>query len=923
MLHTSLVLSLGYDCAQSKSKLIRIVFTILSVNVTLLCFAERVLFDVESGSALETLKEAAAQAEVPFIYIPQILQGVTTQAVYGEYEPIEAFELMLNGTSLTVIWHEQSGAFTLRRAPNGRIQNDNSVDMEETTKLDKSKVNAKKKNWSKSLALILTLGFSVNLDAQESDSEEGLYTLSPFVVSEGNDVGYLSANTLGATRTNTALKDLPFQINVLSSELIEDTASYNVDQAIDYMPGVSLVFNEFVPLYSIRGFVSSAAMRNGIRSLNKPDAIQIARVEAVKGPAALLYGQSQPGGVLNYITKQPHFQPSHSVSYTIGNNNLSRATLSTTGPIGEGERFAYRVDASYHDQGRYEYFQDMQRYSVSPMFSIRFNPKTDLMLSFNKQKETNVPSGGLPLKPNAFRISPKTHWVTELGFDHTKDSPYSSRNMDTTIYEAQLRHNFAEGVDFRLNYSNMNRKRDSIREGGTGLLNGTYVPGVTGLRRTAFPADIRDQDRENIQADLAWRFGMGELSHQLVLGFETNDENEWQNSRWWAGNPELYGINPDDYPEYSQSSGGVFTRFTYDVFDAASTLRRDNFIRDHMPKSAYDMPVRPNGTRDNFFNTSAFYANWQITWNEEKGRVLLGGRMDDVEHDRIRYVTEGDPALGTVRVTSSVSSRLSGEVDHFSPQAGISYEVSDGWTLYALYSKSVNPRFGLNPARSENAELALIDAAADEGLSPPDPNTLPWGALYDPETGVGYELGFRYAPDNNQMGITVALYDIEKQDIVRGHSDVVLAAAGFQELSGVESSKGVDVDFHLNLLEGRFQVVGGYTYADTEQVTARPGLPVRWAAKDQGNVWGNYRFENGLSIGLGLTGVSPRLEDSDTRISPGFYRLDGRIGYATEVGGTPTEFNLNIRNLEDKEYRLQRDAFGVPLEYMLTVKVRL
>ena len=98
---------------------------------------------------------------------------------------------------------------------------------------------------------------------------------------------------------------------------------------------------------------------------------------------------------------------------------------------------------------------------------------------------------------------------------------------------------------------------------------------------------------------------------------------------------------------------------------------------------------------------------------------------------------------------------------------------------------------------------------------------------------------------------------------------------------------------------------------------------MRWAAEHQGNVWGNYRFDNGFSVALGVTGVDDRLEDSDTRISPGFIRVDGRLGYSTTIGGYPTRLGLNIRNLLDDDYRLQRDAFGVPLEYMLSVNIDL
>ncbi len=885
-------------------------------------------FDIPAGNASESLSVFASQGQVELIFTEASVEGVQTDMLKGVYDIETALNRILESTGLMWVKATKHNVYAVKPMYMNSVVQGNDP---ENNKILNPEQNMKIKNKGQQTFLrsILSFAFasltSYWVSAQNDDEEDILY-LSPFVVQTETDAGYLVGNTLGATRTNVALKDLPFQINVITSELIEDTASYNVDYAIDYLPGTTLVFNEFVPVYSIRGFVSSAAMRNGVRSLNKPDASQIQRIEAVKGPAALLYGQTQPGGVINYITKQPQFTPAYSANISTGNHGLFRSTVSTTGAIGGSERLAYRLDAAYHEQGKYDYFQSLQRFSISPMFLIKLTDKTELLLSYNIQDEENVGSGGLPLKTSDFRTAdspPKTHWVTELGFNHSKDSPDSIREIDTTSYEVQLRHNFFEGLDLRVNFSQLQRDRGSIREGGTGLVNGTYIPGVTGIRNTAFLGDIRDQKRTNLQADLAYSFDTGPLSHQLVVGYEHNDENEYRDERWWAGTAEFYGINPDDWPELSFSTGGVFVRFAYDVFDPASEARRNEFVRRFMPKTPDALPVRPNRERDNEFNTSAYYANWQITWNENKGRILLGGRFDDVEHFRTNYASEGDPIDNNVRLTNTIRNIQQGETDHFSPQAGISYAITDAWTVYALFSKSVNPRFALNPTRPDNADVLLQEAAEEFGGTAPSADTLAWGQLYEPETGRGYEAGFKYAPVDNRMGITVAFYDIEKQDIVRSNSDPILAAVGIQELSGIESSTGIDIDYYLNLMGGKFQLVGGYTYADTEQVTRRPGLPLRWAPEHQGSAWGNYKFDNGFSAGLGVTFIDDRLEDSDTRISPGYDRWDARVSYKTEIGKFPTTFGLNIRNLFDTRFRIQRDTYAVPLEWILSVKVDL
>ncbi len=880
-------------------------------------------FNLEAGPALKTLKQLAIQAEIQLVYSDGAVRGVETPSLRGHYAPEEALSLILVNTPLIAVQANGNGSYVILRQ-NG----DQPGQGNQKTKTENPEQNMKIKNKGQQTLLRSVLSFALAsltsywVSAQNDDEEDILY-LSPFVVQTDTDAGYLVGSTLGATRTNVALKDLPFQINVITSELLDDTAAYDVDYAVAYLPGVSPVFNEFVPQYNIRGFNSSAAMRNGVRSWNKPDASQIQRIEAVKGPAALLYGQTEPGGVINYITKQPQFESAHSARVQVGNYGLFRSTVSSTGAIGGGERIAYRIDAAFHEQGKYDSFQEIDRISISPMFLFRITEKTDVLVSYNLQEENLVPSGGLPLKPGGFRGDPENVWVTELGFNHSKDSPYSSRDIDSTNFEVQLRHNFFEGLDLRVNFAQLQRDRGSIREGGTGLLGGTYEPGVTGLRRTVFIGDIQEAERVNLQADLAYIFETGPVNHQIVLGYERNEEDEYRQGRWFAGSPEMFGFTVEDWPELAIRGRDGFIRFIYDVFDPVSEARRNEFARRFMPKSVFDLPVRPGNTAQDDFTTSALFANWQLTWNDDRGRILLGGRFDDIEHIQRRFANEGNPILGTVIATDNLTSFEEGDVSHFSPQAGISYAVTDAWTVYALYSKSVNPRFEINPARNANAEQDLIDAAEEFGVSIPDIDSLPWDQLYDPETGRGMEVGIRYAPIDNSKGFTVAFYDIEKQDIVRPSSNLALSSVGFGELSGTETSVGVDVDFFLNLLNGKFQVIGGYTYADTEQASERPGLPVIWAAKNLGNVWGNYKFDNGFSAGLGMTFIDDRLEEDNSRISPGYSRTDAQISYRTTLGKFPTRVSLNIRNLFDTEYRIQRDQFGVPLEWILSVGIEL
>jgi hypothetical protein len=90
------------------------------------------------------------------------------------------------------------------------------------------------------------------------------------------------------------------QINVVTEQLMADRALFDLNQVLDVTPGTARTGGEFLPLVNIRGFTSLHAMRNGVRGVTMPDMTSIARVETIKGPAALIYGWTNPGGVINY-----------------------------------------------------------------------------------------------------------------------------------------------------------------------------------------------------------------------------------------------------------------------------------------------------------------------------------------------------------------------------------------------------------------------------------------------------------------------------------------------------------------------------------------------------------------------------------------------------------------------------------------------
>ncbi|MGA1116677.1 MAG: hypothetical protein ACO3UY_09385, partial [Opitutales bacterium] len=141
-------------------------------------------FDISEGDAINTLREAALQADVEFIFSADPVIGVRTNSIQGYFTPLEAFSLMLSDTSLAVVYHQKTGVYAIKQIAGINGSQSKQKPMEG------NKMNNKKNFLIKAVATMLTLGFATgdnNLNAQ--DSEEDVFDLSPFTIYASDNTG--------------------------------------------------------------------------------------------------------------------------------------------------------------------------------------------------------------------------------------------------------------------------------------------------------------------------------------------------------------------------------------------------------------------------------------------------------------------------------------------------------------------------------------------------------------------------------------------------------------------------------------------------------------------------------------------------------------------------------------------------------------
>ncbi|MGJ7580352.1 TonB-dependent siderophore receptor [Variovorax sp. RHLX14] len=209
------------------------------------------------------------------------------------------------------------------------------------------------------------------------------------VVGRTESGAYHSDEASGA-KTDLPLRELPQSVRIVTRQAIDDLGATRLDDVLDYVGGVSRQ-NNFGGLWdniSIRGLPGNentgmATLFNGFssnRGFNAPrDLAGVERIEFLKGPAAALYGSSEPGGTLNIVSKRPLWTSANSVEGYVGSYGLKRGAFDSTGPV--GDRFAYRLNVAIEDRDSFRDNVKARREVIAPAFTWKLGRDTVLEYS--------------------------------------------------------------------------------------------------------------------------------------------------------------------------------------------------------------------------------------------------------------------------------------------------------------------------------------------------------------------------------------------------------------------------------------------------------------------------------------------------------------------------------------------------------------
>lgn len=346
--------------------------------------------------------------------------------------------------------------------------------------------------------------------AAEAEGEEQIEVL---VTAEGEE-GYQVDNATTATRTDTPIRDIPQSIQIVPQQVLEDQQVIRLDEAVRNVSGVAIgeSFAGTSDGFIIRGFGPASIFRNGFevdRDLLFPGAASetanIERVEVLKGPASVLYGNLQPGGIINQVTKQPLPEPYYSPELQVGSYEFYRPTIDFSGPLNPDKTLLYRLNAAYENSESFRDFSQIERFFIAPVLTWNISDNTSVTLELEYLNDERPFDEGL--------VAVGTE-VADIPISRRLGEPDDFRQVEDFGARYLLEHRFSEDWTLRNAFRLLLTDNSTFR----------FVPRELDETTGDLEREPRSTDgiSENyaLQTDLVGRFATGSIEHQVLFGVE-------------------------------------------------------------------------------------------------------------------------------------------------------------------------------------------------------------------------------------------------------------------------------------------------------------------------------------------------------------------------------------------------------------------
>jgi len=662
-------------------------------------------------------------------------------------------------------------------------------------------------------------------------------------------VGVYSNSTSVATKTNTALVNIPQSVDVLTKEFIKDNNFQTLTDVTRYVPGVAIHQGEGNrDELVIRGVDSSANFFvNGFR-----DDVQYYRdlyntqsIEVLKGPSALIFGRGAGGGLVNRTLKEADWKTVREATATVGSWWDRRIAVD----VGQGinPNVAARFNAFYEQSDTFRDYGHFERYGINPTVTLKPTDDTKIKLSYEYYHDERLADRGNPsqsrfdMQPTAANIAlleanPAEPFVSDRSTFF--GSPvYNGTHVDLQRAEASIEHDFGNGLTVRnaTQYASFLRGYRNVYP-GNGTLAGAVNIADTTMNLAAYENATNRNNLFN-QTDFTYKAVTGPVKHTLTFGTE-------------------FGLQAG----LAQRDTGFFP-----ANGNANTIAVNPFAPTYFGPVVFNHIATDASSRSDLYTQSGYVQDQiEIT----RYLQLIAG----VRYDRFDF-TALDQNTNTTR--SRVDEKTS-------PRGAVILKPMENLSIYGSYSVSYLPASG--------DQFSALSAG-----------TL----ILEPQKFENKEVGVKWNIFPKLL-FTAAAFELIRTNlpIADPSNPGFFFPSGSHKIQGFETAlKGYVTD--------AWQSSFGYAYTNARITSATsptilPGNIVQLVPLHQFSFWNKYQFTPVWAGSVGVIYFSDSFASSDDTVRlPAWVRVDAGI-HAT-INET-WRAQLNIENIFDTLYWASADG---------------
>ncbi|HET8848480.1 MAG TPA: TonB-dependent siderophore receptor [Marinobacter sp.] len=488
--------------------------------------------------------------------------------------------------------------------------------------------------------------------------------------------GYVATRSLSGTKTNTSIMDIPQAISVVTADQIDDQGAVSVQEALRYTVGVGAEqygLDSRGDWQSVRGgdpviYLDGLQKTFGFYQSPRTEPFLLERIEVVRGPSSVLYGQGNVGGLINLTTKRPQEEQATELEFQVGSYARKQAAIDSTGALNDDGTLLYRFIAVGRDSNTQVEQVSDDRVVIAPSITWRPTDSTEwTVMALHQEDRTGTTAQFFPiegtLKPSPFGLPqiPIDLFISEPDFDayNTEEtsitSLFSHRLNGIWTLRQNLRYSESE-VDYRSVYTQFT---PALQANGD-------------IARVAY-ANQPNLDSLTVDHQAEALFSTGNIDHTLLFGWDYQHAESDGRTAYVADVGDLNVFNPV-YGNYQRLTDADFS----------------------------DIP-------ENTVIQSGFYAQNQM--NIDRWIAVLGLRYGTAKNS-----TEGGNSFRDEEVTG---------------RAGLMYQFDNGVTPFISYAQSFEPLTQLDAFNNPYDPLEGEQVEVGVKYKPTGSNSLYTATVYD------------------------------------------------------------------------------------------------------------------------------------------------------------------------------------------------